>query len=164
MSLSRIAAFSALFSSTESGRLYSGEGVSPPGLSDIRRASSLTNRHCVGLKEKPPRSCQNKSPYPVTTLKSNTKHTYCELSGMHINIFQSSELFRMTKPIFCLLFADIRQRRAFIVKASARYGSAFRILFKAACPLLYHVLNTIIRKCRDVSNSQPATTLQQKWL
>lgn len=54
----------------------------------------------------------------------------------------------------------IRLRRAFILKASARYGSAFRILFKAASPLLHRVPNTIIRKCRDVSNSQPDTTLQ----
>lgn len=59
-----------------------------------------------------------------------------------------------------MLLADITEHRALILKASTRYGSAFRILFKAASPLLIHVLNTAIRKCKDVSNSQPATTLQ----
>lgn len=43
------------------GQFYSGDAVSPPGLSDVRGASSLTNKPCVGLKEKPPRYCQNKS-------------------------------------------------------------------------------------------------------
>ncbi|KAG7229342.1 hypothetical protein INR49_013000, partial [Caranx melampygus] len=51
----------ALVPSTVPGRLYSSEPVSPPGLGDLRRASSLTNKHCVGLKEKPPRRCQNKA-------------------------------------------------------------------------------------------------------
>lgn len=52
------------------------------------------------------------------------------------------------------------QRSVLILKATAQYGSAFRILFKAASHVLNLVPNTIIRKCRDVSNSQPATARQ----
>lgn len=40
---------------------------------------------------------------------------------------------------------------ALILKTSAQYGSAFRILFKAESSIL-NVLNTIIRKYCDVSN------------
>lgn len=58
------------------------------------------------------------------------------------------------------MYVGISILSAFISKTSARYGSAFRILFKAASPFLKHVHNTIVRKCRDVANSQPATRLQ----
>lgn len=75
----------ALVSCTEPGRLYSGGPVSPPGLSDISRASSLTNKHCVGLKEKPPRRCQNKSPRPVKTFELSATCTVYGLVGVHLN-------------------------------------------------------------------------------
>lgn len=52
------------------GPLYSGEARSPPGHGDIKRASSMTNERCVGLKEKPPRRCQNKRD---TTFSLKTK-------------------------------------------------------------------------------------------
>lgn len=61
------------------GRFYSGDAVSPPGLGDIRGASSLTNKPCVGLKEKPPRRCQNKTPRPDETPRFGAKHTTGEL-------------------------------------------------------------------------------------
>lgn len=67
------------------------------------------------------------------------------------------------KRLFSIQCIDIIIYRAFIVKASARYGSAFRILFKAASPFLNHVPNTIIRKCRDVANCQLAFRLQLNW-
>lgn len=57
------------------GQFYSRDAVSPPGLSDIRGASSLTNKPCVGLKEKPPRCCQNKTRRPSEQQSFSTKHT-----------------------------------------------------------------------------------------
>lgn len=152
--------FSALVSSTEPGRLYTDGAVSPPGPSDLRRASSLTNKHCVGLKEKPPRRCQNKSPRSDKTLEFKTNCALCWLFGTHINITQYLELSKTGNPHFISRFVDSTIYLTFIMKASARYGSAFRVLFKAASLFLNHVPNTIIRKCRDVSNSQPATRLQ----
>ena len=86
-----------LVSSTEPGRLYSGGAGSPPGLSDLRRASSLTNKHCVGLEEKPPRRCHNKSPSPGTTWKCNKKMTFFGLFAKHINIKYYFILFRTHK-------------------------------------------------------------------
>lgn len=53
--------------------------MSPPGLGDIRGASSLTNKPCVGLKEKPPRRCQNKTLRPDETPRFGAKHTTGEL-------------------------------------------------------------------------------------
>lgn len=58
------------------------------------------------------------------------------------------------KLLFYMQFVGIVIHCALIVKASATYGSAFRILFKAESPFLNRVPNTIIRKCRDVANCQ----------
>lgn len=71
-----------------------------------------------------------------------------------------SKAVKDAKLLFYMQFVDIIICCALILKASARYGSAFRILFKAESPFLNHVPNTIIRKCRDVANCQLATRLQ----
>lgn len=97
--------FSELASSTEQGRLYSDGPHSPPGLSDIRRASSLTNKHCVGLKEKPPRRCQSKSLGAAKTFQFNVKYTVWAIFGMRMNINEYLNWFRIKKKCFisCLL-------------------------------------------------------------
>lgn len=45
---------------------------------------------CVGLKEKPPRRCQNKRTHPGKTFGSNTKYTLCGFFAAHINISKLS--------------------------------------------------------------------------
>lgn len=59
--------FTKLLSFTEPDRLYSDGAASPPGLGDVRRASSLTRERCVGPEEKPPLCCQNKSEHTDRT-------------------------------------------------------------------------------------------------
>ena len=76
-----------LISSTRPGRLYSNRPVSPPGLCDLRRASSLTNKRCVGMKEKPPRRCQNKSLHRAKTFRPKAKFTVYHLIGLFVNVF-----------------------------------------------------------------------------
>lgn len=80
--------FSALVSSTGPGRLYSAGPGSPPGLGDLTRASSLTNKQCVGLREKPPRRCQNKSRYRTSTFRKTLKITDCELICFLVNLIK----------------------------------------------------------------------------
>lgn len=64
------------------GRFYSCRTHSPPGLNDIRRASSLTNKPCVGPGEKPPRRCHNKSTGIEKALTSNTTYVLYKLRGV----------------------------------------------------------------------------------
>lgn len=78
--------FSELLSSTGPGWFYSRRTVSPPVLGDIRRASSLTYRRCVGLKEKPPRRGQNKSSHPHKMFRLKAKRTVFRLFVLYINI------------------------------------------------------------------------------
>ena len=77
--------FSLMVSTTGPGCFYSGEAGSPPGLCDLRRASSLTNKRCVGLREKPPHRCQNKSPHRPDTLNTGRKIYNFELTGLMNN-------------------------------------------------------------------------------
>ena len=122
--------FSKLLYCTEPAWLYSEGPASPPGPGDIRRASSLTNERCVGPEEKPPLCCQNKcvgtnKTFPLATrlivsnsLTFSSAFKWCQARG------RSKKAY---------LFPDHLKYPscAFILKAIAQYGSAFRVLFKA---------------------------------
>ena len=57
-----------------------------------------------------------------------------------INTIKRVKRFSIKKKKLYRSYINIRWQRALILKASAQYGSAFRILFKAASPVLFSTL------------------------
>lgn len=154
--------FSSALPSTAPGGLYIDGAASPPGICDIRRASSLTYERCVGMREKPPRRLQHKSWRCVKTIHKHSNLyagsvVCCELYILWANSHKKwrnwiINPFLQQKECILNNFPDIISYRAFTLKPKSQYGSVFRILFKAEHPPLIPVPNTIIRKCCGVSN------------